>query len=70
MFKHEQNVDLHSIGRAIMQASRFEEMFYDMETDRDYWRKKYMDLLNQSTEHGAAMVSGLLSVAIKMGEAK
>lgn len=68
MSKYEESVDLHSIGKAIMQASRFEEMYYDMERDRDYWKEKYMELLNQSTEHGAAMVGGLLSIAMKMGE--
>ena len=70
MSKYEEGADLYSIGKAMMRASQYEEMYYDMEKDRDEWRDRYMELLNQSTEHNAAMVGGLLSVAIKMGEAK
>ena len=70
MRKHEEGVDLYSIGKAMMRASQYEEMYYEMEKDRDDWRDRYMELLNQSTEHNAAMIGGLLSVAIKMGESK
>lgn len=70
MNKHEEGTDLYSIGKAIMRASQYEEMYYYIEKDRDEWRDRYMELLNQSTEHNAAMIGGLLSVAIKMGEAK
>lgn len=70
MSKYEEGVDLYSIGKAMMRASQYEEMFYDMEKDRDEWRNRCMELLDQSTQHNAAMVDGLLSVALKMGESK
>lgn len=70
MSKYEEGVELYSIGKAMMRASQYEEMYYDMERDRDEWRNRYMELLDQSTQHNVAMVGGLLSVALKIGESK
>lgn len=66
----ESAVDLYSIGQEIMRASQFEEMYYQMEADRDYWRNKFQELLDSNMDHNNAMIGGLLSVALKMGEAK
>lgn len=63
-------VDLYSIGQEIMRASQFEEMYYSMEADRDYWRNKFQELLDSNMDHNNAMIGGLLSVALKMGEDK
>jgi hypothetical protein len=63
-------VDLYSIGQEIMRASQFEEMYYSMEEDRDYWKNKCFDLLNQGEDHNKEMIGGLLSLALKMGESK
>lgn len=57
-------VDLYSIGREMMRASRFEEMYYEMEKDRDEWREKYQELLDSSFKHTNTMMSNLLGVAI------
>lgn len=71
MKKHQQPmVDLYSIGQEIMRASQFEEAYYKMEEDRDYWKNKCFDILNQGEEHNKAVLGGLLNVALKMGEAK
>lgn len=63
-------VDLYSIGQEMMRASQFEAAYHSMEEDRDYWKNKCFDLLNQSEQHNKEMIGGLLSVALKMGEAK
>lgn len=63
-------VDLYSIGQEIMRASKFEEMYYSMEADRNYWRDKFQELLDSNIDHNNTMMGGLLSVALKMGEAK
>lgn len=71
MKKHQQSsIDLYSIGQEIMRASQFEDMYYTMEADRDYWRDKFQDLLQGNIEHNNHMMGGLLSVALKMGEGK
>jgi hypothetical protein len=53
-----------------MRASQFEDAYYKMEEDRDYWKNKCLDNLNREEQHHKEMIGGLLSVAIKMGEAK
>lgn len=63
-------VDLYSIGREMVRAAQFEEKYYAMEADRDYWRDKCQEILNQAQDHNNQMMGGLLSVALKMGEAK
>lgn len=63
-------IDLYSIGKEIMRASQFEEMYYSMEADRDYWRNKFQELLDSNIGHNNAMIGGLLSVALKMGKTK
>ena len=64
------SVDLYSIGQETVRASKFEEMYYSMEADRDYWRDKCQEMLHQTQEHNNQMIGGLLSVALKMGEKK
>lgn len=64
----ESSIDLYSIGQEIMRASQFESMYYEMESDRDYWRNKFQELLDSNIEHNNHMIGGLLSVALKMGE--
>ena len=68
--KYAPSIDLYTIGKEIMRASQFEEMYYSMEADRDYWRDKFQELLQGNMDHNNAMIGGLLSVALKMGEAK
>ena len=63
-------LDLYSIGREMVRASQFEEQYYAMEADRDYWKNKCFDILNQAEQHNKEMIGGLLSVALKMGEGK
>lgn len=63
-------VDLYSIGREMMRASQFEEKYYEMEADRDYWRIKFQDLLGQSSEHNKEMLGNLLLLGLKVDDGK
>jgi len=60
-------VDLHSIGRAMIEASRYEQMYHEMEADRDHWRDKFDKLLHQGMEHNNHMNYNLLELIVDMG---
>jgi hypothetical protein len=63
-------VDLYSIGHEMMRASRFEEMYYEMEKDRNEWRDKYQEQLDSSFKHSNAMMNNLLEMALYGPEGK
>jgi len=63
-------VDLYSIGKEMIRASKFEEKYYEMEKDRDYWKDEFWNLIKQGQQHNKEMLGGLLDVALKMGEDK
>ena len=67
---NEPKIDLYAIGKEMMLAAQFEEKYYAMEADRDYWRDKFQNLLQGNIDHNHQMIGGLLSVALKMGEQK
>lgn len=63
-------VDLYSIGREMMRVSKFEEMYYEMEKDRNEWRDKYQEQLDSSLKHSNTMMNNLLEMALYGPEGK
>jgi len=70
-FKEESvGIDLYSIGREIMKASQFEEMYYKMEEDRNYWRDLYQESLDKSFKHNQEMMVGVLELGLNYAKLK